>query len=704
MFKLPSHSKLAANSLPWLTLLATLHSNPATALTANSSAQLETMVVTAGREQQLLSDAAVSISVISAKDLQLINHTHISESLSRVPGVWVSRGNGQEHLTAIRSPVLTGAGSCAAFTVAEDGIAVRPTGFCNVNQLFDINTEQAQRIEVLRGPGTSIHGSDALHGVINVISPAISKTAQQQLSLAAGSNDYNRLKYSQSQTFGQQGYRLSVNGTHDGGYKNASGFDQQKLSFKHNYSGEKLTATTLLTASNLNQETAGFVVGENAYKDDSLKRQNPNPEAFRDSQTFRLQSKLEQSLNNDGRLIVSPYIRYSDMAFMMHFLPGTPLEENGQRSAGLQTLYVRPINQQLQLSQGVDIEITDAYLKQSQQGGFSSFPTGKQYDYQVDAQLIAAFLNADYQPRASTSLSAGARYEQLEYQYDNRMLSGDTAADGSLCVNGFTGAIGCRYSRPEDRRDSFNNWSFNTSIKQQLSDQLDGLIRVSHGFRAPQATELYRLQNGQTEAQLDSEAISSIELALSGSSAALSYQLTSFYMKKSNVIFQSSDRLNLDNGETEHYGLEYQLGWQISQAWKLAVNGTFARHYYTNDVRLFGASDNIKLKGNDIDTAPRRMSTAQLSWTPTDNTEAELEWVAMGKHYTDIDNAHSYQGHNLLHLRLRQRLNSDISVGLRISNLTDADYAERADYSSFDGDRYFIGEPRSYHADISFSF
>ena len=113
--------------------------------------QMEIVTVTASRSEQSLNASTASLSIVSEEDLLTISHIHISETLSRVPGVWVSRGNGQEHLTAIRSPVLTGAGSCGSFTVAEDGIPVRATGFCNVNQLFDLNTEQAQRIEVLRG-------------------------------------------------------------------------------------------------------------------------------------------------------------------------------------------------------------------------------------------------------------------------------------------------------------------------------------------------------------------------------------------------------------------------------------------------------------------------------------------------------------------------------------------------------------------------
>ena len=47
------------------------------------------------------------------------------------------------------------AGACGAFLLLEDGFALRPPGFCNVNELFETNTEQARAIEVTRGPGSA---------------------------------------------------------------------------------------------------------------------------------------------------------------------------------------------------------------------------------------------------------------------------------------------------------------------------------------------------------------------------------------------------------------------------------------------------------------------------------------------------------------------------------------------------------------------
>ena len=114
--------------------------------------------------------AAGSGSRIDAADIARTRPAHASELFARVPDVWVSRGDGQESLIAIRSPVLTGPGACGAFQILEDGIPIRPAGFCNVNELFEVDFAQAAAVEVARGPASSQYGANALHGAINIVS------------------------------------------------------------------------------------------------------------------------------------------------------------------------------------------------------------------------------------------------------------------------------------------------------------------------------------------------------------------------------------------------------------------------------------------------------------------------------------------------------------------------------------------------------
>lgn len=107
-------------------------------------------------------------AVLDEGDIAALRPTHPAEVFARLPGTWITRGSGQEHLSAVRSPILSGAGGCGALLILEEGVPIRPPGFCNVNNLFEVNLLQAASISVLRGPGGLGHASGGLHGVIDV--------------------------------------------------------------------------------------------------------------------------------------------------------------------------------------------------------------------------------------------------------------------------------------------------------------------------------------------------------------------------------------------------------------------------------------------------------------------------------------------------------------------------------------------------------
>ncbi len=649
---------------------------------------LDEIVVIASKSEQALRDVTSNVAFLDEDQLNAISHTHINESMQRIAGTWISRGNGQEHLTAIRSPVLTGAGSCGAFLMAQDGISLRAAGFCNVNELFESTSELASRIEVIRGPGSAIHGSNALHGVVNVITP--DPTPTRQVSVEAGPWDYYRGKLHLS----SDSLRVDVSATTDGGWKDESGFDQQKLLIKNvaNYNSWEVTNT--FTYTNLNQETAGFVQGDDAYEDAGLRRDNPNPEAYRDARSFRLVSNWMSDFR-DGTLQLRPYFRSVDMEFLQHFLPGQPIEENGHDSLGIQSLF---INGAGNWRVGAELELTDGFLKETQPlpTGRSPFlnetiPQGKHYDYEVDAMMAALF--AEYRGDLSDNLllTAGLRYEYMDYDYNNRMIDGRTRDDGTPCGFG-----GCRFNRPADRSDSFNNLSPKLGLVYSFSDDHQLYGQLAQGFRAPQATELYRLQNGQSVSNIDSEELDSIEVGFRGDAAQLSYDVSLFAMQKDNFIFRDTTRQNVDNGETSHHGVEITASWAFNEAWSTHWAFTWANHEYDNDPALSATP----IKGNDIDTAPETLGSASLLWTPSPAHRVELEWVHIGEYYTDPQNNNEYEGHDLLHLRGSYSPNEKYTLSYRIMNLTDEDYAERADFG-FGNERYFVGTPLSVYLGVT---
>ncbi len=670
-----------------------------TALSAE--AELEEVVSSGSRSERLLSDQSGNLALVTKEELDLIKLTHFSELAVRVPGVNFSRNNGQEYLASIRSPIFTGAGACGAFLMAQDGIALRSAGFCNVNELFEAFTEQAQRIEITKGPGSALYGANALHGMINVITPP-ANTDGGGLSIEGGAYDFIRFNISQGVTDGKHGLRAMASVTHDGGYRDQSGFDQQKINLRHDYRGDVWTISSNLSLTNLDQETAGFITGLDAFKDREIAKGNPNPEAFRKAKSLRYWSRFSTEIATGIRWQFTPYVRALDMAFLMHFLPGQPLEENSQTSIGIQNGLYFNEGSDLEVIAGFDAEYTRGSLKQTQvkptQGSLflrTTIPSGKQYDYDVDSIMLAAFMQADWAISPKLHLLAGARLEYMRYDYTNNMISGRTDENGIACGFG-----GCRYSRPQSREDNFTAFSPKIGLLYKYYDNHDIYLNLSKSFRAPQATELYRLQRAQQVADLSNVSLKSIELGFRGQQDIFSYNISFYAMKKDNYIFRDSSFFNVDNGKSDHIGADVMVKVDLGAHLSVRSNVSFARHRYTFDF----ISGGVNLNGNDIDTAPRHFGSMQVAWKPTDKIKAELEWVHMGAYYLDPENLNKYAGHDYLNLRMEFQVTDKSNIFLRLTNLTDAKYAERADWTRFTNERYFPGKPRALYMGVNVQY
>jgi iron complex outermembrane receptor protein len=680
----------------WLLILALL-SNP----TSAESAAGEEFVVTATKDAAPSLGLSGNTAKIPAEQILITNHQHIYELGVRAAGTWISRGSGQEHLTAIRSPVLTGPGACGAFLILEDGIPTRPAGFCNVNQLFEIPTEQAVAVEIIRGPSNALYGSNGLHGTMNFLLPTPGASPGWNASGEVGPDSFYRGKLGWDGEPGNNKIAAGLLADHYDGFRDDSGYQQQKGFFRLNRTVASGDIGLNFSASNLDQETAGFIIGQDAYKDPAVRTTNPNPEAFRDADSQRLSASWAPDAEHalSGSEFIA-YLRHSDMEFLQHFLPGQPLEQNGQVSGGLMWDAQYSIGNTSSLTTGVDMEVANGFLKQYQATAlppppafFATLPQGFHYNYEVDSFMVAPYGQL-YLPFADAwEFVAGLRLEYLRYDYDNKMATGNTQDDGvTPCGGG-----GCRYNRPGDRTDSFLNLAPNIGLLYHVNAETSVFANLQRGFRAPQTTELYRLQANQSVADLDSETIDSFELGLRRQTSWYRIETAVFAMEKKNFIFQDANRFNISDGETRHWGVELQAEVNAENGLYAGFAGTFARHTYEFDRAARGETI---VSGNDVDTAPRSLGSARVGVDrPIGLLEAE--WVHQGDYFLDAANAHRYDGHNLLNIRSIWRFQADWSVGLRLNNLTDKLYADRADFA-FGNYRYFPGRTREVFLQIAY--
>ena len=653
--------------------------------------KLEVLVVSATRAESSLALSPNNISVTDQQQLSATKGEHIQQILSQTPGVSLQRGDGQESLPGIRSAVLTGAGACGSVLVLEEGIPVRGPAFCNVNELFDTHYEQARQVEVTRGPGTAVYGSNALLGSINILLP---NNQDRSASLEIGEHSYFRFA-------GKLGYELESFGagqllatiTDTDSFRQDSGYQQSKLSWRHNERFGEWDVNIGATFTDLDQETAGFITGLDSYRDKSLAAQNPNPEAFRETRSVRLWSKFSRETDAGYEWSFTPFLRSTDMDFLLHFLPGDPLEENSQTGFGWQSSLKMNVSQDLSWLIGLDADFSEGELRQSQaqptQGSNflrATIPTGIHYDYKVDARQLGLFAQAQWQLSDQVLMVAGARYESMSYDYDNLSLTGRTRDDGTTCGFG-----GCRYSRPADRKDSFTNLSPKLELRYQFDERSTLFASASTAYRAPQATELYRLQRAQLEANLDNVEVENVELGYRYLGAQTQWSMSVYSLNQKNVIIRDSDFFNVDGNRITSEGLELSAKTRLSDSIGLRAAATYAEHKYDSDQ----FSGGVNINGNLVDTAPKTLLNAALTWRPYASIRAELEWQHVGDYFLEPENLREYPGHNVFNLRVEQSINDDFSVFARILNLSDTRYAERADFTSFTDERYFPGAPRT---------
>lgn len=672
------------------------------AAAAERAARIDEVIVTATRQEQELRDYAGSISVMSADDVALVGSTHHSEIINRAAGAMIQRNSGEESLTAIRSPVLSGPGSCGVFLFLENSVSIRPVGFCNVNELFEVNTEQAESIEVLRGPAGVVYGSGAMHGAVNVISAVPNELPAYGFAVEGGPDQYYRGKLAMRHLGTTTDFGAAALATHDGGWRDSSGLDEQKFNASAIHRLDDGALRVNLAATNLNQQTAGFIQGQDAYRDAAIAKSNPNPEAYRDAYAVRLTGQYDKEINERLRLDVRPYVRYSRMNFLQHFLIGKPVEDNGQESVGVLTALHIDAFTNTRLLTGFDVEFADGFLKETQAepatdgapAANAIRPAGKHYDYDVRSSVAALYAQIDQPFAQRWKVSGGVRLEYVDYEYDNHMISGNTRDDGTTC-----GAGGCLYSRPDDRNDDFTNLTSRLALSYDISDRHAVYVTAGRGYRAPDTSELYRLQRQQSIADLGSEKLDSVEVGARGEFGLFRYSLAGFAMEKDNVIFRDANAFNVSDGRTKHRGVEYEFSWAPLEPLLLSAAGTYAKHTYDFN-RAVEQGETI-VSGRDVDTAPRHINTARINWRFLPAANAELEWVSVGRYWLDAANAHEYEGHDLLNLRLGWNVTRNWSTTLRLINVTDEAYADRADFA-FGNYRYFPGRGRTLFVEVRY--
>jgi len=664
---------------------------------AEVAAVIAPTVVSATREVQRRTDQSTTIDVLEGAAIREVRAAHPSGIMQRLPGVHATQLSGEGLSMAIRQPITTK----PMYLYLEDGVPTRSTGFFNHNALYEVNLPQSGGLEVLKGPGTAMYGSDAIGGVVNVLTRAAPVTPTLDATVEGGQFGYARLLATGGFTKGSNGLRADLNLTRADGWRDEGGFKRQSATIRWDGGFGGFTTKTVIAGSNIDQSEAASLT---QAQFDTRQEINPSPIAYRQVQALRVSTAVEK---DNGRSLISltPYARHN----VLDIMPSWQLTFNQQiwdtrnNSVGLLAKYRRDFDpMRTRVIVGADLDYSPGSfvankITSTPTGGiYTSYTTGeKQYDYDVTYRQASPYIHTEFSPMSRLRLDAGVRYDASGYVYDTKL---DPIATG-------------RWRRPADTTVRYTRLSPKVGATLDLSRNVNLYASYREGFRAPGQNQLFQ-QGSNTASTVGLRPVmaKSFETGARGQAAGRFIYSASLYdMRIQNDILTILDaqgaQTTSNAGETRHRGVELSAGAMLTNQLRFdAAYSTSKQTYEEWTIPVSGK--NVSYAGKTIETAPHTLANLLLTYTPNvlNGGRVAVEWSQTGRYYGDPENTQAYEGFNLWTLHGNYVIRNLGEFFVRVTNLTNAKYAEVATYNAFNKWQYTPGTPRSVFAGLRYNW
>lgn len=671
-----------------------IHSNTKTILLTPSSFGLEQVVISASRTTQKKSEVPITISQISSKKLNDIHALSTDEILNTVAGVFMVDLGNEQHSMAIRQPLSYK----SLFLYLEDGLPIRTTGLFNHNALLELDIFSFKNIEVIRGPASSLYGSDAIGGAINFITHQPRAKQYGQVGYSLNSDNLKRYDGVYSNSF-KNGFSCLISNSYTSrkdGYREHSDFEKNAMSAKLSYPiGESIELSAGINYIDYRSDAAGNLDSTQFYGSLYSSVQTFTERAVK---SLRAKSNLKISPSDISETNITLFYRNNSINQNPHYrikddfsawknpngnknLAHSEINESAFSSYGALIRHKLDVPQlNLSINSGVNLDYSPSTytanyisVEKSDSGIYTSFEETDSLlsSYQTDITNMGIYTQFDYDGIKNLILSAGFRMDLYTYIFKNNL--GSSAFSGS-----------------EDSNEGFNAFTPKLGLVYTLNHDLNVYANFSRGFAPPQVTELYR---GVKVPYLEPAIYDSYEMGLR------SYLLNNktyvdiaiYQIKGLNEIVQVVDdlgnRLNKNASETLHKGIEYSFNLNLSKYLKVQTGASYAKHYFLN-------FDNGQTNYKDMEMplAPRTMANSQLIFSPKPHFNIAAEWQHLSNYFMDLDHSKTYDGFDVYNLSMNYAWKS-YHFNFGIKNILDTKYATIASKNRW-GSSYHPANPR----------
>jgi vitamin B12 transporter len=624
----------------FLWLAATIFSSQLIAQDSTSFRQLDQVIVTANRLQQKQSSTGKMVTVISQETLQRNAGKNLSEIINYQAGVFI---NGAGNNLGTNPDIYLRGSGLGNTLILLDGVPMNDPS--QINNTFDLNMislGMIERVEILKGAQSTLWGSDAVAGVINIITKKATNNAQHLSSfLSYGSYQTFRGNIGLNGAIGKLSYRLGYDFTNGKGFSTAhdstgkKDFDQDN--FKQNnwqialgYQFNKNWSIT--TSHQFLKYTGGTDAG--AFQDDKdnvFENKNTQHHIDLGYAGAKFQWHLTQSFLKAGRIYTD------DSASIGGFAKYARGEYNGN-TAITETFGNFNLSKKLVLVAGL------------------------QYQHQQTSQ---SYLSISSFGPFETALGDSAKANNLSWY--NSILLKDLV--------GFDFEAGFRINR---HNIYGNNSTYTINPSYHINQQLKLFINLSSAYKIP---SLYQLYSEYGNKGLRPEKSTNYELGLAfldkkgRSSVRLAgfkrdiQDLIVFYTNPSNF---ASQYINRD--QQHDYGFELETHFKLSTKTDWVFNATY----------VDGEGDNKGVKTKNLYRRPNFILNTVFTWQPTTKITLmpSLRYIGSRLKGTYDAGPEKMPAYTTLDLYMGYTLTKRTKCFIDLRNLTNEEYFDVVGYNS----------------------
>ncbi|MBT8079977.1 MAG: TonB-dependent receptor [Gammaproteobacteria bacterium] len=649
---------------------------------------LDEIVVTATRMETALRHTARSISVVSKERIQnATQQLALDEALAGVPGLYMqNRYNFAQDLRIS----LRGFGARSSFGIrgirvfVDDIPETLPDGQAQVDSI-DIGS--ASRIEVLRGPASSLFGN-ASGGVISVTSELGNTEPFVEGRLAGGDYGYRKLQLKSAGDLRRFDYLVNLSGQELDGYREHSRAESTLLNSKFGFDitgNDRLVLSFNHSDQPVADDPGGINAAQAAVDRRSARAQNVDFDAGEELSQQRMGLVYNRKLPG-GSLMLRNYYVWRDFANKLPFVGGGAVDlERFFYGLGVQYVSAGLANSGLSFTVGLDVDRQDDDRLRFDNNMGNLGDLVFEQNERVNSSGI--YLQASYRMADRWALRAGLRYDDLEYDVrDDFLIDGNDS--GKLGFNELSPSLGLSFD----------------------SGPATLFVSYSRSFETPTTTELANPDgSGGFNAALEAQTADNVELGLRGTASSLVYELAIFRIDLQNELIpfelagQPGRTFFANAGSSTRTGVESSLGWTADNGFGVGLSYTWSDFTFDD----FVDDNGNDFAGNRLPGVPEHFGYLSLSYATENGFSALAEAVYTGSVYANNSNATRVASHVVTNLRVGYEFSSGrwrVQPYIGINNLLEEEYNSNIRINAF-GARFFEPAPeRNYYAGVVVGF